>query len=75
MNMKIYISNLKFFQFKFKIIIWFEPEISIPNYYFGFSEFIHQVWKLLIESQNGHFNFEYYILNMKIDNSILKFVI
>jgi len=33
-------------------------EIAIPNYYFGFSELISQFRKLLIESKNGHFNFE-----------------
>jgi len=67
--------NSEFFSFKFKIIIWFEPELSIPNYYFGFSKLILQVWKLLIGSKNGHFNFEYCYLNLKIDISILKIVI
>jgi hypothetical protein len=28
--------------------------------------------KILIESKNGHFNFEYYYLNMKFDISILE---
>jgi len=31
--------------------------------------------KLLIESKNGHFNFEYCYLNLKIDISILEIVI
>jgi hypothetical protein len=57
-NIKIYISTLNVFHLNFKIIIWFEPEILIPNYYFGFSELILPIWKLLIESKNGHFNFE-----------------
>jgi hypothetical protein len=47
----------------------------IPNYYFGFSKLILQVWKLVIESKNGHFNFEYFYLNMKINISILQIVI
>jgi hypothetical protein len=74
MNMNFYISTLKF-SFKIKKIIWFEPEISIPNYYFGFSKLILPISKLLIESENGHFNFEYCYLNMKIDISILEIVI
>ncbi len=67
-NIKIYISTLKKFQLNFKIIIWFEPEIFMPNYYFGFLELILPVWKLLIESKNGHFNFEYFYLTLKIDS-------
>ncbi len=74
-NIKIYISTLNFFYLNFKIIIWFEPEILIPNYYFGFSELILSVWKLLIESKNGHFNFEYFYLTLKIDSSILEIFI
>jgi len=50
-------------------------EILIPDYYFGFSKLIFQLRRLLIESSNGHFNFEYYYLNLKIDISILKFLI
>jgi hypothetical protein len=34
-------------------------EIGIPNCYFGFSELILQFRKLLIESKNGDFNFEF----------------
>jgi hypothetical protein len=61
------------------ISIWilksiFQPEISIPNYYFGSLELILPVWKL-IESKNGHFNFEYYYLNLKIYISILEIFI
>jgi len=74
MNMKNYIYSQNI-SFKFSIIIWFEPEIQIPNYYFGFSKLILQIWKLVIESKNVHFNFEYCYLNMKIDNSILKIFI
>jgi hypothetical protein len=48
-------------------------EISIPNYYFGFWKLIFQFRKLLIESENGHFNFEYYYLNFKTNISILNF--
>jgi hypothetical protein len=36
---------------------------------------ILQVWKLLINSKNVHFNFEYCYLNLKIDISILEIVI
>jgi len=36
---------------------------------------ILQVWKLLIKSKNGHFNFEYCYLNLKIEISILKIVV
>jgi len=50
--------------FEFKIIIWIEPWISIPNYYFGFSKLILKVWILLIESKNWHFNFEYCYLDL-----------
>jgi len=74
-NIKIYISTLTFFHLNFKIIIWFEPEILIQNYYFRLSELILPVWKLLIESKNGHFNFEYFYLTLKIDSSILEIFI
>jgi hypothetical protein len=67
--------NSENFAFKFYIIIWFQPEISIPNYYFGFSKLILRAWKLLIEFKNGHFNFEYFYLNLKLDISILEIVI
>jgi hypothetical protein len=33
-------------------------EIVIANYYFGFLEIIFEFRKSLIESKNGHFNFE-----------------
>jgi hypothetical protein len=56
-------------------MIWFEPEISIPNYYFGSSKLILPIWKILIESKNGHFSFEYCYLNLKIDISILEIFI
>jgi len=74
-NIKIYISTLKNFHLNFEIIIWFELEILIPNYYFGFSKLILPVWKLLIESKNGHFNFEYFYLTLKINSSILEMFI
>jgi hypothetical protein len=67
--------NSEKISFKFLTIIWFEPEISIPVYYFGFSKLILQVWKLLIESKNGQFNFEYFYLNLKISISILEIFI
>jgi hypothetical protein len=67
--------NSENFSFKFWIIIWFEPEISIPNYYFGFSKLILLVWKLSNETKNGHFNVEYCYLNLKSDISILEIVI
>ncbi len=69
-NIKIYISTFKKIHLNFKIIIWFEPEILIPNYYFGLLELILPVWKLLIESKNGHFNFDNVYLTLKIDSSI-----
>ncbi len=79
MNILIWILKLYFnsenFELNFLIIIWFEPEISIPNYFFGFSELVLLVWKLLIESKNGHFDFEYCYLNLKFDISILEFSI
>jgi len=62
-NLYFYSKN---YALKFWIIIWFEPEISIPNYHFGFSKLILLVWKLLNESQNGHFNVEYSYLNLDI---------
>jgi hypothetical protein len=40
---------------------------------FGFSKLMFQ--KLLIESENGHFNFEYFYLSRQIDISILNFFI
>ncbi len=58
MNLKIYISTLKKIHLNL-IIIWFELEISIPNYYLKFSKLILLVWKLWNESKNGHFNVEY----------------
>jgi len=73
-NFKIYISTLKFFHLNFKIIIWFEPEILIPNYYFRFSELILLVWKLLIEPKNGHFNFEYFYLTLQLIVQFWKFL-
>jgi hypothetical protein len=57
-------------------------EIAIPNYYFRFSELIFQFRKLLIESKNGHFNFEFenghlnseLFLESKINISIPKII-
>jgi hypothetical protein len=63
------------FSFKFSIVIWFEPKISILNYYFRFSKLVLLVWKLLSEFKNQHFNFEYCYLNLKIDISILEIFI
>jgi hypothetical protein len=59
----------------FKKLFDLKVEIGIPNYYFGFSKLIFQFRKLLIESSNENFNFEYYYLNLKVNVSILKFVI
>jgi hypothetical protein len=73
--MKIYISILIFLNKKFKELYDFKVENWILNYYFGFSKLIFQLINLLIESKNGHINFEYCYLNMKIDISIMKFSI
>jgi hypothetical protein len=81
LNLEFFIQNWNlYFNFeknlvKFWIIIWFEPEILNPNYYFRFTKLIFLVWKLLIESKNGHFNFEYCYLNLKIEISILEMFI
>jgi len=59
MNLKIYISTLIFFHSKF----------------IGFSKLILPILKLLTESKNGHSNFLYCYLNMKIDISIMDIAI
>jgi len=62
LNSKLVISFWKlifqFRGFKFKKLLDLKLEITIPNYYFAFSELIFEFRKLLIESKNGHFNFE-----------------
>jgi len=47
------------------ILLNLKISISIPKYYIGFSKLILPIWKLLIESKNGHFNFENCYLNSK----------
>ncbi len=61
------ISIMIFFNLNFKKLFDLKVEICTAKYY-GFSKF-------LIQSKNELFNFEYCYLNLKIDISILKFVI
>jgi hypothetical protein len=56
---KNYYFSFYFLKLKFKKIFDLKLEIWIPNYYSGFLELIFQFRKLLIESKNGHFNFEF----------------
>jgi hypothetical protein len=76
-NMYVYCSyieseycyfNSEFFKFQPKKFIWFEIwnlsfELLFLNLKFNISR-----QKILIESKNGHFNFEYYYLILKTDN-------
>jgi hypothetical protein len=71
--MKIDISVLNFLILIFRNYFTWKWKFWIPNYYFGLLKLIIQFRKLLIESKNGHFNFEYCYLNLKIDISILNF--
>jgi len=71
--LKLNVSILNFFNSNFKNLFDLKLEISTPNYYFGVSKLIFQSRKLLIESKNGHFNFEYLYLSLKIDISIPNF--
>ncbi len=41
-------------------------DISILYYYFQIWKLVFQFRKLLIDYKNGHFNFEYFYVNMKI---------
>jgi hypothetical protein len=45
-------------KFRLKKLFDLKFEITIPDYYFGFSKLIFQFRKLLLESKNGYFNFE-----------------
>jgi hypothetical protein len=50
-------------------------QIAILNYYFGIPKVIFQFRNVLIESKNGHFNFECLYFSLKFDISILIFSI
>jgi len=70
---KLLLKLLLLFEFQFQLnYLNLKIEISILNYYFQIFKLVFQFQKLLIDYKNGHFNFEYFNVNMRIYISTLK---
>jgi hypothetical protein len=79
LNIVIWILNFTFqfwnLFFKFKKPIWRKNWYLNSKLLLSILENSISIQKILIESRNQHFDFEYFYLNLKFDISVLNFLI